>query len=131
MMDQSPNYKPADHSDVSTYIMADEPDRVGAFIVEVLQGRETMRMARPDGTLMHAEYLIGDSVVMLSGANDQYPAFPVWLHVYVPDVDETYRKAIAFGAISVEPPRRGDDPDRRGGVKDAAGNIWWISTHQR
>jgi uncharacterized glyoxalase superfamily protein PhnB len=54
---------------------------------------------------------------------------PVWLHVYMPDVDATYQRALDAGAASVQAPsRREGDPDRRGGVKDPAGNTWWIAT---
>jgi PhnB protein len=71
--------------------------------------------------------------VMLTQGTDQYKAFPVWLHVYVPDVDATYRKALARGAESVMEPVKRDDPDdhdRRGGFKDPAGNTWWIATSE-
>jgi uncharacterized glyoxalase superfamily protein PhnB len=57
------------------------------------------------------------------------PALPVWLHVYVPDVDETYQRALeAGGPFIQEPFRAGAEPDRRGGVKDPSGNTWWIAT---
>jgi len=66
---------------------------------------------------------------MIADAGGAYPAFPVWLHVYVPDVDETYRKARAAGGVPVqEPMRKAGDPDKRSGVKDPCGNTWWIST---
>jgi uncharacterized glyoxalase superfamily protein PhnB len=53
------------------------------------------------------------------------------LHVYVEDVDATYRKALAAGGVPVqEPTQREGDPDRRGGVKDPAGNTWWFATQQ-
>jgi PhnB protein len=49
--------------------------------------------------------------------------------VYVDSVDETYRRALDAGGVSVQPPKqKGQDPDRRGGVKDPAGNTWWIAT---
>ena len=43
-------------------------------------------------------------------------------------VDATYRRALAAGGVSVQEPRQKDDPDRRGGVQDPAGNTWWIAT---
>ena len=48
------------------------------------------------------------------------------VHVYVEDVDATYHRALAHGATSVQPPIKKDDPDKRGGVKDAGGTPWWI-----
>ena len=56
-------------------------------------------------------------------------AFPVWLHVYVRDVDETYQRALDYGAGSVQTPSEQGDGDRRGGIRDPAGNTWWIATH--
>ncbi|HUS15017.1 MAG TPA: VOC family protein, partial [Chloroflexia bacterium] len=74
---------------------------------------------------------IDDTVVMLSDPGPSSPAFPVWVHVYVPDVDTTYARALAAGGVSVQAPVQKDDPDRRGGVQDPAGNTWWIATQQR
>jgi PhnB protein len=66
---------------------------------------------------------------MLAEASEGWRAFPIWLHLYVPDVDATYRRAIQAGGMSVQEPRqKAGDPDRRGGVKDPAGNTWWISS---
>jgi PhnB protein len=66
---------------------------------------------------------------MIADAGDKYLAFPVWLHVYVPDVIATYKKASAAGGVSIqEPSRKEGDPDRRAGVKDPGGNTCWIAT---
>jgi uncharacterized glyoxalase superfamily protein PhnB len=40
----------------------------------------------------------------------------------------TYRRALEAGATSVQEPVKKEDPDRRGGVKDAGGTTWWIGT---
>jgi uncharacterized glyoxalase superfamily protein PhnB len=78
---------------------------------------------------MHAEVRIGDAIVMIADSGGHYPAFPVWLHVYVPDVDTTYKTALAAGGVPVqEPVRKEGDPDKRGGFKDPAGNTWWVTT---
>ena len=125
----SKNWKPPSYGSVSPYIMARDAQRVIDFLKQVFGATDLRRYDMPDGTIMHAEVRMDDSVIMLAEASDEFPAFPIWLHVYVPDVDATYRRALDLGAESVQEPRqREGDPDRRGGVKDPAGNTWWIST---
>lgn len=122
-------YKPEGYASVSVYIMADDAQRLIDFLTGTLDAKPLRRYERPDGTIMHAEVQIDDSVVMIAQAAPEYPAFPVWLHVYVPDVDATYQRMLAAGGESVDAPnRKQGDGDKRGGVKDFAGNIWWIST---
>jgi uncharacterized glyoxalase superfamily protein PhnB len=83
----------------------------------------------PDGTIMHAEVRIDDTVVMMGDAGGSWPPAPAHVHVYVRDVDDAHRRALAAGGVSVQEPRqRSGDPDKRGGVKDPGGNTWWIST---
>ncbi|MGH7444725.1 MAG: VOC family protein [Longimicrobiales bacterium] len=87
------------------------------------------RYEQPDGSVMHAEMRIGDTVVMIGDAGPDWPAVPTHLHMYVEDVDAAFRKAVAAGGVVVqEPTQREGDPDRRGGVKDPGGNTWWLST---
>lgn len=120
--------QPADHSTVSAYMMVPDADRLIAFLQSVFGAEVTMRLPREDGGVMHASIRIGDSTVMLSDATPDYPPFPVWLHVYVDDVDATYAKALSLGGASVQEPASKGDGDRRGGFKDFAGNIWWVAT---
>jgi uncharacterized glyoxalase superfamily protein PhnB len=78
---------------------------------------------------MHAEIQIDDTVIMIADSGSAFPSFPVWLHVYVPDVDASYRRMIAAGGVSVEEPNQKEGGvDRRAGVKDPSGNTWWIAT---
>ena len=122
-------FKPDSYNSVSVYIVADGAQRVVDFLQQTFETAALRRFDAPDGRISHAEIRVGDTVVMIADAMGGYPAFPVWLHVYVPDVDAAYKKALAAGGSSVqEPIRREGDPDRRGGVKDPCGNTWWIST---
>ncbi|MDY7230484.1 VOC family protein [Hyalangium rubrum] len=121
-------YKPEGYASVSVYVMANGAQRVIDFLKKTFDAKDLRRYDNPDGTIMHAEVRIDDTVVMISDGGGNFPAFPVWLHVYVPDVDATYQRALAAGGISVQEPQQKGDPDRRGGVKDPAGNTWWIST---
>lgn len=123
------DYKPQGYNSVSAYLMADNPQAVINFLRDVFGADQTRRYENPDGSIMHAEVKIDDTVVMIAAASKAYPAFPVWLHVYVPDVDSTYRRALDVGGVSIqEPQTQGSDPDRRGGVADPAGNVWWLAT---
>jgi len=65
---------------------------------------------------------------MIADGNEKWPPIPAHVHVYVRDVDATYRRALAAGAVSVQEPVRKEDEDERGGVKDAGGTTWWIAT---
>src|SRR5262245_56770969 len=129
-MNQS--FKPQDYPSVSVYIMANGAQRVIDFLVKVFDAKQTRRYDSPDGSIMHAEVQVDDTIVMLADAGGEFSGVPVWLHVYVPDVDATYARALATGAESVqEPSQHEGDPDRRGGVKDPVGNTWWIATQQK
>jgi PhnB protein len=125
-------YKPQGYASVSVYIMADGAQRLIDFLKQTFDAKQTRRTDLPDGSIMHAEVQIDDTVVMMADAGAEFPAFPVWLHVYVPDVDATYRRALEAGGVSVqEPSQREGASDRRGGVKDPCGNTWWIATQVR
>ncbi len=123
-----PAYKPDGYSSVSVYLLADEPQRVIDFLTDVLDAVPLRRFDLPDGRLEHAEVRVDDTVLMIAEAGAGFPAFPVWLHVYVPDVDEAYRRAVEAGAEPVQPPMQKGDADRRCGVRGPAGNTWWFST---
>ena len=68
---------------------------------------------------------------MLSDGAEDWPPIASQVHVYVPDVDAAYKRAIAEGAKSVQEPVKGQDEDKRGGVMDAGGTTWWLSTRLR
>jgi PhnB protein len=121
--------KPQGYSTVSVYIVAQGAQKVIDFLKKAFDASELRRFDKPDGSIMHAEMRIGDSVVMISDGSEAYPSFPVWLHVYVDDVDKFYQKALTAGGVSAqEPVRKEHEPDKRGGVKDPCGNTWWIAT---
>ena len=123
------SYKPEGYSTVSPYLIAAGAQAVIDFLKKAFGARELRRYDMPDGSIMHAEVRIGDTVVMIGDAGEHWPAVPAHLHVYVDSVDETYRRALDAGGVSVQLPQQmGQDPDRRGGVKDLAGNTWWIAT---
>ncbi len=119
------NWKPAGYSSVSVYLVVDSAQRVIDFLKKTLDATDFRRFDTGEGKIMHAEIRIDDTVVMIADAGGPYPAFPAWLHDYVPDADATYRKALAAGGTPFqEPIHKKGDPDKRGGCKDPAGNTW-------
>ena len=124
-----PVYKPDDYSTVSPYLIVNGAEATIEFLKQVFDARELRRFPDPFGKLMHAEVSIEDSVIMLADpAPPEWPAYSANVHIYVRDVDATYRKALDAGAISVQEPLRKEDEDKRGGVRDPGGTTWWIAT---
>ena len=121
-------HRPQGYSTVSPYLVVDGAEATIAFLARVFGAEELRRFPGPGGTVMHAEVRIGDTVVMLADGQEAWPPVPAHVHVYVPDVDATHRRALEAGATSVQAPVCKDDEDRRGGVRDAGGTTWWIAT---
>lgn len=125
----STRYKPDAYPSLSPYLVVEDAEPVLAFMREVFDASDLRRHDRPDGSLMHAEVRIDDGVVMIGESPRDGSAPAPLLHLYVPDVDATYRRALAAGATSIrEPGRQAGDADRRGGVRGPGGTQWWIST---
>lgn len=122
-------WKPEGYPSVSPYLMCADSEELIAFLVAVFGAGQVRRFDRPDGSLMHAEMRIDDSIVMVGGGATQHLSSEVHIHLYVPDAAAVYDRALAQGADAVQPPmRKSADDDLRGGFKDPAGNIWWVAT---
>ena len=127
----NPSYKPSDYSTVSPYLIVDGATATIDFLIHTFDADELRRFPDDAGRIRHAEVRIGDSVIMVADpVPPNWPAIAAHVHVYVPDVDAAYKKALEAGAVSVQEPVRKQDEDKRGGVKDAGGTTWWIATRQ-
>lgn len=122
------SYKPEQYSTVSPYLIVDGAQATIDFLKQVFDGVELRRFAGEQGKLIHAEVRIDDTVIMLADGTAGWPPMPAHVHVYVADVDETYRRALQAGAAGVQEPVQKEDEDKRGGVKDSGGTTWWIAT---
>jgi PhnB protein len=100
------------------------------FLKRAFGAEEHGRYLRPDGSLMHGEVRIGDSIVELADVPADFPGpRATMLHLYVADVDAVYRSAMDAGAVSVYEPSEKPYGDREGGIMDPVGNYWFIGTH--
>ncbi len=121
-------YKPSGYTSVAPYLIVDDAARTIDFLAAAFDAETLRRFDAPEGGIMHAEVRIDDTVLMIADSAPGWPAVPAHVHVYVDDVDATYRRALAAGAISLQEPVKKDDEDKRGGVRDAGGVTWWIAT---
>jgi uncharacterized glyoxalase superfamily protein PhnB len=90
-----------------------------------------MRLDRQDGSVMHIEVRIGDSVVMMGEPMEAFGAMTASIYLYVEDCDAVYQRALEAGGTSImEPMDMPHAGERYGGVRDPSGNLWWIATHK-
>ncbi|MBI3698183.1 MAG: VOC family protein [Acidobacteria bacterium] len=112
---------------ITPYITVPEGAKLIEFVKHTFGAEELLRSASPAG--FHAEVRIGDSVLMIGSGEsvrgrERIGAF----HVYVPDCDAAYRRALEAGATSMGEPADRPYGERSGFVKDPAGNYWYIAT---
>lgn len=120
---------PEGYPRLSPYLIVDDPEALIRFMRDVLDGDVVRNSTDKDGRVMHAEVRVADGLVMVGGANPQWPAIPSALHVYVDDVDAAYLRATASGATSITPPTLQPYGDRSAYVRDGSGTTWFLSTH--
>lgn len=113
---------------LTPYLVVADADAEMRFLKAAFDGKETSCQRNPDRAVMHAEMQVGNSLVMLGQANDQWKALKAALYVWVPDVDAIYAKAIAAGAVSQSAPENKPYGHRNAGVVDPNGNTWWIGS---
>jgi len=101
------------------------------FLRKAFGAEELDRAQSPDGVVHHARVRIGDSIIGMGEAHGPYQPMPCTLHLYVPDADAAYERALAAGAKSIQPVADQPYGDRSGGVTDPFGNRWFLATHLR
>jgi uncharacterized glyoxalase superfamily protein PhnB len=120
---------------ITPYLTVTDVERLIQFLQDVFDGKLRGDINyRDNKTVQHAEIKIGHSVIMLAEPTPEYPEIKpttCGMYVYVDDCEKVYEKALKKGGISISEPVDYPHGDRYGGVKDFAGNIWWIVTHKR
>jgi PhnB protein len=101
------------------------------FLQKAFGAEEVYRAQSRDGVVHHAQVRIGDSIIGMGEAHGPYQPVPATLHLYVPDADAVYERALSAGATSIQPVADQPYGDRSGGVRDPFGNRWFIATHIR
>ena len=122
-------WKPAGKNSVVPYLIVKSSVDMVKFLEDVFGAKLVLEMKKESGVMRHAEVLIDDSIIMMGDAQPGWDPCPCHVHIYVPDVDTAFVKAVKAGGKVVEVPVKRDDPDKRGGVTDPSGIVtFWIGT---
>jgi len=113
---------------ITPYLTVKGAEQLVEFVKQAFGANEVFRATGSAGGL-HAEVIVGDSKLMIGGYPDVEEKLTA-LHLYVPDADAVYNRALEAGATSLEEPVDQFYGDREAGVKDPSGNVWWIATHK-
>lgn len=119
---------PENHQAVVAYPIVRGVPSLIEFLVATFDATEVHRTKQDDGTVMHAQVRVNDSMVMMGEAGTSHEPMPASLYVYVDEVDRVYDRALKAGAVSVMEPADQFYGDRTGGVRDPVGNVWWIAS---
>jgi PhnB protein len=118
------------YSTVTPYLVVPDADRLIDFVKRAFGATEELCQRNDDGTVGHAELKIGDSLIMVGQAGGQWKARSAALYLWVDDVDDTYRRALAAGASSESVPEDKPYGQRMAGV-DMCGVTWWMASPLR
>jgi uncharacterized glyoxalase superfamily protein PhnB len=128
---------PKGHHSVTPSLIVAGAAKAIDFYKKAFGAEELMRFAGPDGSIMHAELRIGDSIIMLG---DEMPdqgargprsigGSPVSFFMYGENVDAAWKKAVDAGAKPVMPLADQFWGDRTGCLEDPFGHQWWLAQH--
>lgn len=114
---------------VNPYLHPRRAEPFIGFLRRAFGAQEVAKYASPDGVVQHAVVKVGDSVLEMGEAHGRYEPMEAMFYLYVPNMEDVYRQALAAGATSFQEPTDQPYGDRNAGVKDAFGNKWYIATH--
>ena len=118
---------PKGFNSVTPYFLVDDGDGFADFLKRAFDA-EVIDHHKVEGRLLHGAYRIFGSIVESGEGGDEYPSREYTIHLYVPDCDAVYKKAIAAGGKALS--ELADQPygERSGGITDPYGNQWYIAT---
>ena len=129
---------PKGYHTITPFMTVRDAARAIEFYKQAFGATEKGVMKGPEGKIMHAELVIGDSIIMLA---DEFPEFGslspqstggsgTGLHIYIEDVDSAFDRAVKAGATVEMPVADMFWGDRYGKLRDPFGHKWSIGTHK-
>ena len=127
-MAKSKSHMPPGFHTVTPYIVVPGIARLIEFLEQGFGAQRREVMKREDGSIAHAAVTLGDSIIEMGESVDK-KSMPMTFHVYIPNVDDAYKQALAAGAKSLSEPVDQFYGERSAGLIDDWGNYWYIATY--
>jgi PhnB protein len=120
---------PDNFTSVTPWIISPSSAKLITFLEAAFGAEEipNSRITNEDGVIIHVVVKIGSAMVMLFDSRPGWVASPVFLNLYVEDVEKTYHKALELGATSVTNITELYFGEKVCRVIDPFGNLWWIN----
>ncbi len=119
---------PAGHHTVNPFVIVPGAAEFIDFVTEVFGGRESTAFRVPDrdGSLIHAEVVVGDSSILICDRKPDWPFTPALLQVYVPDSQAVLERAVARDATVITPVSAFYGGYSLARLRDPWSNLWWL-----
>ncbi len=129
---------PAGFRTITPYLVVRDAAGAIEFYKKALGAQARGIHYAPDGRVINAELKVGDSIFMLC---DEYPEMgtvsplgrggtSVTVHIFCPNVDAVFSRAVAAGAKVKMPVMDMFWGDRYGSFEDPSGHLWSVGTRR-
>lgn len=118
---------PEGWSTVSPYLMVNDVEKEMDFLINVFDAKFREPLTTPDGSILHVAGMISEVGIMIGRHRAGFPPVTSMNYVFAENVDETYERALSYGAKSIMKPVDQFYGFRESGVVDPQGNQWWIA----
>ena len=127
-----------DMTAVTPYLYVEESAKALAYYEKLFGAKTRFKMDGPGGKILHAEVVVNGALFMMGEANPDMNinspkmvgGSPAGIFVYVPDVDATFKQALASGSSEVMALEDMFWGDRTACIVDPFGHNWTIATHK-
>ncbi len=118
---------PEGYQTITPYLIVKNAAAFIEFTQKVFNAQLLNKHMRDEKIIQHAEIKIGNSIIMFADSVEQYAPQPAGFFIYVDNADDAHKSALNNGAVSITEVAE-QSYGRSGGVKDAFGNTWWITS---
>ena len=139
-MSKATNFVPAGTQTVIPHLVLQGAPAAIEFYKKAFGAEEVYRLAMEDGRIMHADLKFGDCHVFMADDFPNMEGCPsshlplsrgnVTIHMFVPDIDAAFKRAVDAGAKADMPPMDMFWGDRYGRLTDPYGHTWSLATHK-
>jgi PhnB protein len=101
---------PQGYRTITPYLLVTGVPALLEFLKKALDATVLKTEVRDDGSIMHAEVRIGNSMLMTGEASADFAPMPASIYLYVEDCDAVYQRALNAGGSRSHNPKNASRP---------------------